>query len=73
MRIFDHWGKPKPFSSECLSLKTKKSRANAAISELSQRNKEPSFQNLTSHFSNAVTLSPISGVSSCFYLNHINK
>ena len=47
MGISDHLGKPKPFSNDCLVTENQKSIANAAISELSQRNKGPSFHNLT--------------------------
>ena len=47
MGIIDIWGKPKPFSSVVWSLKTKKTQQMLQFSELSQRNKGPSFQNLT--------------------------
>ena len=42
------------------------------FSELSQRNKGRSFHNST-FFINAFTLSPLNGVSSRVFLNHINK
>ena len=42
MGISDH-----PFSNDCLVTENQKSIANAEISELSQRNKGPSFHNLT--------------------------
>ena len=49
MGISDNWAKPKPFSNDCLVTENRKSIANAAIFfiELSQRNKGPSFHNLT--------------------------
>ena len=45
--ISDHWGKPKTFSSDCLVTESKKAWQMLQFSELSKRNKGPSFHNLT--------------------------
>ena len=42
------------------------------FSELSKRNKGPFFSQVDVFF-NAFTLSPLNGVSSRFFLNHIDK
>ena len=72
MGISDHWGKPKPFSTDCLVTENQESIAMLQFSDFSQRNKGPSFHNLTNVFINAFTLS-LNCVSSWFFLNHIDK
>ena len=68
----DHWGKPKTFSSDCLVTENQNSIANAAICVFSQRNKGPIILQFDV-FINAFTLSPLNGVSSQVFLNHIDK
>ena len=70
MGISDHWGKPKPFSSDCLVTENQKSIANAAIFFYLSQKQRTKF----SHFDvliNVFTTSPLNGVSSRFLLNHI--
>ena len=47
MGISDHWGKPKTFSCDCLVIETKTTHQMLQFSELSKRNKGPTFHNLT--------------------------
>ena len=47
MGISDHWEKPNTFSSDCVVTETKKGMQMLQFSELSRRNKGPSFHNLT--------------------------
>ena len=70
--ISDHWGKPKPFSSDFLVTENQKSTTNAAI--FLNFLKEIKDQVLQFDvFINAFTLSHLNGVSSRIFLNHINK
>ena len=47
MGISDHWGSQKHFQGIIWSLKPKKTWQMVQFSELSKRNKGPSFHNLT--------------------------
>ena len=47
MGISDHVGKQNTFLSHCLVIKNKKALQVLQFSELSKRNKGPSFHNLT--------------------------
>ena len=70
MGIFDHWGKPKPFSSDCLVAENKKKALQMLqFSELSLREIKQ-----FDVFINDFTPLPLNGVSSrFFFLKLINK
>ena len=72
MGISDHWGKPKTFSSDCLFTEKQKSIAISAIFRLFSEKKSTNFSQFDA-FINALTLSPLNGVSSRGFLNNINK
>ena len=72
MGISDHWGKPKPFSNDCLVTENQKSIANAAIFSSFSEKLRTKFSQFDV-FTNAFTLSSLNGVSSRVFLNHIDK
>ena len=70
--ISDHWGKPKPFSTDCLVTENQKSIANGAILwTFSEKNRTKFSQFDVFNF--AFTLSPLNGVSSRVFLNPLTS
>ena len=72
MGISDHWGKPKPFSNDCLVTENQKSTANDAIFRTFSEKFRTKFSQFDV-FTYAFTLSPLNGGSSRVFLNHINR
>ena len=76
MGISDHLGKTKTFSSDCLVTEKKTHKKNHIENAANFLN---FLREIKDHFSqvdvlfNAFTLSPLNGVSSRFFLNHIDK
>ena len=73
MGISDHWGKPKTFSSDCLVTETKKKKHSKCCNFLNCLREINDQVSQFDVFINAFTLSPLNGISSWFFMNHIDK
>ena len=72
MGISDHWGEPRTFSSDCLFTETKKhSKCYNFLNFL--RDIKDQFFSQFDVLINDFTLSPLNGVSSRVFFDHIDK
>ena len=73
MVISDHFGKPYPFSSDCLVTENKKKPIPNAAVILTFSEKQSTKFSKFAVIINDITLSPLNGVYSRYFLNHIKK